>query len=300
MTASPEAQASPRFSSFRLFDEFESIFRSADKPIFHFAPPRVEKILLMSDLSNQEAQTFEKRVRQFVESGEPGGNITWEAVHGEEPDTPDELLNIVEEHAPDLIVTQRNLHDDIKAPHFGLGVYVEVLTQSTGVPVMVAPRLWDEAFEKATEKLEDVMLVTDHLVGDDRLVNWAVHFVNDSGILFFTNVESQVVFQRYMSVISRIPGIETELAEGEIRRELLKEAEDYIQRCCEILAKVKPNLQTEAIVTMGYPLSTYRELLKQHRHEMLVMDSKDEKQIAMRGLAYTMAVEFSDIAMLLI
>jgi len=51
---------------------------------------------------------------------------------------------------------------------------------------------------------------------------------------------------------------------------------------------------------MGYPLSTYRELLKQHRHEMLVMDSKDEKQIAMRGLAYTMAVEFSDIAMLLI
>jgi len=67
-----------------------------------------------------------------------------------------------------------------------------------------------------------------------------------------------------------------------------------------MLAKVKPNLQTEAIVTMGYTLPTYRELMKQHHHEMLVMDSKDEKQIAMRGLAYAMAVEFADTAMLLI
>jgi len=281
-------------------DEFESIFRSADKPIFHFAPPKVEKILLMSDLSGQEARTFEEKVRQFVESGEPGVIITWESIHGDEPDTRDELLKVVEAHAPDLIVTHRNLHDDIRDPHFGLGVYVEVLTQSTEAPVMVVPRLWDEAFEKATEKLEDVMMVADHLVGDDRLVNWAVHFVNNSGILFFTNVESQFEFERYMAAVSRIPDIETELAEGEIRRELLKEAEDYIQRCRKILAKVKPNLQTEAIVTMGYPLPTYRELLRQHHHKMLVMDSKDEKQIAMRGLAYAMAVEFSDIAMLLI
>ena len=281
-------------------DEFESIFRSADKPIFHFEPPEVGKILLMSDLSGREAQTFEERLRQFVESGEPGGTIEWESVHGEEPDTRDELLKIVEAHAPDLIVTHRNLHDNINDPHFGLGVYVEVLTQSAGVPVMVVPRLWDEAFEKATEKLEDVMLVTDHLAGNERLINWAVHFVNNSGILFFTDVESQVVFERYMTVISHIPGIETEFAEQEIRRALLEEAEDYIQRCQEMLAKVKPNLQTEAIVTMGYPLSTYRDMLKQYHHEMLVMDSKDEKQIAMRGLVYAMAVEFSDIAMLLI
>lgn len=281
-------------------DEFESIFRSADKPVFHFAPPKVEKILLMSDLSGQEAQRFEARLQQFVESGEPGGNITWEAVHGEEPETRDELLKIVEEHAPDLIVTHRNLHDGIKDPHFGLGVYVEVLSQTTQAPVMVVPRLWDEAFEKATEKLEDVMLVADHLARDDRVVNWAVHFVNNSGMLVFTQVESQFEYERYMAAISRIPGIETELAAEEIRRELLKEAEDYIQRCREMLAQVKPNLQTEAIVTMGYPLTAYRELLKQHHHEMLVIDSKDERQIAMRGLAYAMAVEFSDIAMLLI
>ena len=197
-------------------------------------------------------------------------------------------------------MTHRNLHDNIRDAHFGLGVYVEVLTQSADVPVMVVPRLRDEAFEKATEKLEDVMLVTDYLAGDDRLVNWAVHFVNNSGSLFFTNVESQFEFERYMAVISRIPSIETELAEQEIRGELLKEAEDYIQRCRQVLAEVKPNLRTETSTTIGYPLATYRDMLHQHHHEMLVIESKDEKQVAMRGLAYTMAVEFSDIAMLLI
>ena len=83
-------------------DEFESIFRSADKPVFHFSPPKVEKILLMSDLSGQDAQRFEERVRQFVESGEPGGSIAWESVHGENPGTRDELAKIVEARTPDL------------------------------------------------------------------------------------------------------------------------------------------------------------------------------------------------------
>ena len=281
-------------------DEFESIFRSADKPTFHFAPPQVEKILLMSDLSGQEAQRFEERVRQFVESGEPGGTIAWESMHGEEPETRGELMEFVEAHSPDLIVTHRNLHDAIRDPHFGLGVYVQVLTQGTKIPVMVVPRLWDEAFEKATEKLEDVMLVADRLVGDDRLVNWAVHFVNNSGVLFFTNVESQSEFERYMAVISRIPGIETEFAEREIRRELIKETVDYIKRCQQVLAKIKPNLQTKSIVTIGQTLPAYRDMLSRHHHKMLVMESEDEKQVAMRGLAYAMAIEFSDIAMLLI
>jgi uncharacterized protein (DUF302 family) len=281
-------------------DTFESIFRRANKPIFRFSPPKVEKILLMSDLSGHHAQRFEERVRRFVETGYPGGRITWESVHGEKPDTREAFLKSVEACAPDLIVTHRNLYDDLRDPNFGMGIYVLVLTQSTDVPVMVVPRLWDKGFEKATEKLEDVILVTDGLVRVDRLVNWAVHFVNNSGTLFFTNVESQVAFDRYMVAISRIPDIETELAEREIRRELLKEAEDYIRRCQEVLAAVKPNLQTEVLVTMGDPLLTYRELLKQYPCEMLVMESKDERQIAMRGLAYTMAVEFSDTVMLLI
>jgi hypothetical protein len=197
-------------------------------------------------------------------------------------------------------VTHRNLYDDIRDPHFGLGVYVEVLTQTTTMPVMVVPRLWDEAFERATEKLEDVMLVTDHLVGHEELVNWAVHFVNNSGALFLTHVEPQTTFDRYIEVISRIPEIETELARREIRRELLEEAEDYIRRCQAVLKRVKPSLQTESVVRMGYLLPTYRELLNAHHHELLVIDSQDKRQTAMRGLAYAMAVEFSDIAMLLL
>ncbi len=71
----------------------------------------------------------------------------------------------------------------------------------------------------------------------------------------------------------------------------------YSQAATEYACQIA---QTEAIVTMDYPLPAYRDMLNQHHHELLVMESRDEKQVAMRGLTYAMAVEFSDIAMLLI
>ena len=93
-------------------DTFESVFRRANKPIFRFSPPKVEKILLMSDLSGHQAQRFEERVRRFVETGEPGGRITWELVHGEKPDTRGRLQSAemeVKAAEQDLNVARQNL-----------------------------------------------------------------------------------------------------------------------------------------------------------------------------------------------
>ncbi|MBT7099228.1 hypothetical protein HN937_17755, partial [Candidatus Poribacteria bacterium] len=205
-------------------DEFESVFRSADRTVYRFEPPPVRRALVLSDRPAGTAEAFDARVRAYVESGDPDASLEWESWHGDVPDTREQFVDRLSSYDADLVVTHRNLHDSISDAHFGLGVYVHVLTQSTRVPVLVTPSPDSPGFEQATRKLEDALLLSDHIDGDDRLVNWAVNFVSNSGALVLANVEPEAVFGRYMHAISRIPGIETEMAEDRIRAELLKEA----------------------------------------------------------------------------
>ena len=43
-----------------------------------------------------------------------------------------------------------------------------------------------------------VMVMTDHLTGDSRLVNFAVRFTEPDGTLFLTHIEDDAVFDRYV------------------------------------------------------------------------------------------------------
>lgn len=281
-------------------DEFSSIFRSADKPQFEFSPPRVEKVMLISGFEGILGEKFETRIRSFVESANPHERIQWEVSHGRRPGNRQEFLHQIEECEVDMVVIQRNLFDEIVDPRYGLGVYVELLTQELSIPVLVVPKPVSEYFEKATDKLEDVILVSDHVTGDHNLVNWAIHFVHDSGTLTIAHVEPRLMFERYMEAISKISVIDTDLAEQEIKKELLKEAKDYIDRCRGVLIKKKPDLHVKEHVVFGHQVETYKKILGDHDYKLLVINSKDEKQIAMRGLAYSLAVEFSSMAMLLL
>ena len=105
-------------------DEFESVFRSADKPLFHLAPPPVRRALVLSDRGPGDADAFEDRVRRYVESGEPDSTLEWQSWHGDVPDTRQAFVERLKAYETDLVVTHRNLHDVIRDPHFGLGVYV--------------------------------------------------------------------------------------------------------------------------------------------------------------------------------
>ena len=63
---------------------------------------------------------------------------------------------------------------------------------------------------------------------------------------------------------------------------------------------MRPNLTTSELVRLGEPLTELRDLLSRHEHALVVMQSEDEGQIAMRGLAAAAAVEFAYVSMLLI
>jgi len=54
------------------------------------------------------------------------------------------------------------------------------------------------------------------------------------------------------------------------------------------------------IITTGHHLAEYKRLVEEHRVDLLVMNTRDDDQMAMHGLAYPLAVELRSIPLLLL
>ena len=66
------------------------------------------------------------------------------------------------------------------------------------------------------------------------------------------------------------------------------------------LSTHRPSVHVQEIVLMGHHLSTYRKLVEEHSVDLLVMNTKDEDQLAMHGMAYPLAVELREIPLLML
>lgn len=281
-------------------DQFESVFRAADKTLFEYEPVSVGKVLSVTDLAASAARAFTERMARYLAAlGEPGA-VHWETLDESVGPTVGSLLDRVQTSAPDLICTYRNLHSSAwNWPHT-LGDHLEVLTQATSTPVLVLPRPDAGAFELATRDTDRVMAITDHLTGDHRLVNFAARFTARPGRLYLTHVQDEATFEHYLDVISKIPQIDTLMARETILERLLREPADYIRSCREALSEAAPQVEVEEIVTVGRRLEHYRRLIAEHEVDLLVLHTKDEDQLAMHGLAYPLAVELRDKALLML
>ena len=78
------------------------------------------------------------------------------------------------ERKPDLIVTSRCLAESSLVPQHTLGVYVDVMTQTLSTPLLLLPGSAPQPHPLGDTACRGVMVVTDNLAGDDRLVNHAV------------------------------------------------------------------------------------------------------------------------------
>jgi nucleotide-binding universal stress UspA family protein len=280
-------------------DQFESVFRAATKTPFRHKHVEVESVLVVSDHAEPEAGAFSERVRSFLSALDRGENIRWSSVHGGEFNTVPDLLELIERDRPGLICTYRHLHSDSWQWPYTLGEYVDVLTQATSTPVLVLPHP-KRPPERAITKTASVVAMTDHLVGDDRLVNWAARFTAEGGRLTLANVEDDSAFERFMDVLGRIPSIDTEDAREHIQERLGREARDYIAGCAEALSRAGILLEVEEVLARGHHLNEYRRIVEDHDADLLVMNTKDEDQLAMHGLAYPLAVEVRSIPLLLL
>ena len=280
-------------------DQFESVFRAAAKTAFVYEAVEVESVLVVTDRAEGEARAFGEGVRSFLSVLERGENVRWRTAHGGEYDSVPELLELVERERPGLICTYRHLHSESWRWPYTLGEYVDVLTQATTTPVLVLPHP-ERPPERDLADTDRVMAMTDHLVGDHRLVNWAARFTDEGGRLILTNVEDEAAFERFLDVVGKVPSIDTDSARADVSDRLARDARDYMRSCADGLARAGVPLTVEEVVTVGHHLSEYRRLVDEQDVDLLVMNTKDDDQLAMHGLAYPLAIEVRSIPLVLL
>ncbi len=281
-------------------DQFESAFRAASKSVFEYRPVEIRSALIITDLGKYEAGRLGSTIQQFLRVID-GDDVVWRVVHGEEFGTVPKLLELIEAARPDLMITYRHLHSESWQWPYTLGEYVDVLTQVTTTPVIVLPHPEAQrASEHALQRTSCVMAMTDHLVGDHRLVNWGVRFTEPEGRLQLAHVQDEAAFEGFMEVIGRISSIDTDAARRDIMERLLDEPRDYIESCRATLDEARVPVTVESIVTIGHRLREYERLIDEHEVDLLVFNTKDEDQLAMHGLAYPLAIELRQIPLLML
>jgi len=280
------------------FDVIESQFRASVKVRPKLQPPQVKKVCVITDLDAAAAQAFGAKVRPFLKALDEDtehiclGADDVQGVRG--------MLGAVEAHKPDLIVTYRHLFDPEKDLPFSLGTYCDMLTQTTVTPVLLLPTPGRPELDAAIKNTDRVMVLTDHLVGDGRLVNWGLRLVQDTGQITLVHIEDDAIFDRYLDAISKIPDLDTEVAKTQIARRLLHEAEDYAEGVKEALQETRPQLKVEMNIRLGHRVKDVLAVADNDGCDLVVLNTKDEDQLAMAGKAYSLAVELIDKPLLLL
>ncbi len=281
-------------------DQYESLFRSADKAVYTYQRIEPTRILVVSDFDGEDALQFFDQVRNFLSVLEEG-RPEWSHLDGGAFETVGALLEAVASRGPDLIVTYRHLHSQAWKWPYSLGEHLDVLTQATHIPVLVLPHPdADHSLDHSLLDTDCVMAITDHLVGDDLLVNWALRFTESEGTCWLTHIESGPALERVLEAISKIAEIDTDQANALIPAQLQKEPADYIHRCRDLIEAEDLHIKIEEIVTVGHRLAEYRRLVEEHEVDLLIMHTMDGDQLAMRGSAYPLAVELRQIPLLML
>jgi nucleotide-binding universal stress UspA family protein len=280
-------------------DVYESAFRSADKPVYAYRHVEIARVLVVTDLSDAEAAPLNGQLRSFLSV--LGEDLEWRHLGGADFRSVGDLLERVENAAPELVVTYRHLHSDAwQWPH-GLGEFLDVLIRATEFPVLVLPHPdAGRALPHCIANTDCVMAITDQLTADARLVDYALGFTAASGICWLTHVESQRQFGRFLDAVEKIPEIETDDVRELVEVQLLKGPRDYIESCRRAVEAQGLPIEIEAIVTKGDRVEEYRRLVEDHRIDLLVLNTMDGDQLAMQGQAYALAVELRGIPLLLL
>jgi hypothetical protein len=163
-------------------DQFASAFKSAAKAQYQHAPVTIDKVMVMTDLPVDGSRRFAKDVEEFLRVIGEKGSVEWQEHHVSPGEDVGALLEVIERCRPKLICCYRNLHGRARSFPFSLGAQVDVLTQATTTPVLLLPAPTSEnRLVPGCVATNTVMVLTDHLTGSDRLIDYGVGFASDRG-----------------------------------------------------------------------------------------------------------------------
>ncbi len=279
-------------------DDFEAVFRSSIKDQFSLVPPSLDAALLVTDLRRPEAEALLGHTVHLFASHE--GDIAWSVLGQDDYTSVPELLGLIEAKGPDLIVCYRHLRLAAKGLAHSLGAYVDTLTQATAQPVLLLPPPDAPDLAARLAQPERVLVITDNLCGEDLLVNWGVLLCAQAGTLYLAHVEDSKTFERYSKLIAMIPDMDTDTTLARLKNKLLGRAGDYVETIAATLQEEGIQERVVPIVGMGHALTDYKKIVSDHDIQLLVMDTQDENQLAMHGMAYAISVEIQDRPLLLL
>ena len=278
-------------------DQFESLFRSAVHA--HYTPRSypIREVMVLTDLPEGQDTTYLSQLEPFFEGVTAETKLT--LIPREQSESLERLIDLIKGHQVDLICTYRNLHTPYGAFPYTLGGHVEVLTQVCEAPILLTARP-EQLGGAKMEAPSRVMALTDHFEEHPHLIDAATAMIKEPGALILSHVEDSGTFERYMKAISKIPSIDTDQARQEIQRQLISSAQSYIEHTKSSLSAVHPHITVIGEVKMGHQISEHTSLVAAHRVDLLVIDTKDEDQLAMHGLSHPLAIELSELPLLML
>ena len=282
-------------------DEFESQFKSAVKTPYVYEEISLGSIALVCDEEEAASDELLKKAQSLVPQLAGHSEPRWKVFGRDTFTTVSDLLSKLEDFDADLVMAERNLkldHGDNLI--YGLTNYIDALTQVMEAPVLLLPMRETVDMETKRYAPKAIMVETNHLTGDSRLINWGVRFAEPDRSLHLTHIEDGAAFANYIDAIGKIPEIDTPLAEQTIHDTLLKLPHDFARSARAHLQTKFPELNVEEIVRFGSALSDYESIIDEKAIDLLILNTKERGQLAMNGIAYAMAVEFKDRPLLLL
>lgn len=281
-------------------DEFESRFRRAIKPLYDYEEISISSVVLVLDgkaISDEDLENIKRCTKAIFGLNDPDLRI--ETFNISEFTSVVDCIRNIRALNPDLIISERLLGlPDTTLP--SIGAYVDSFSYRVDCPVCIVPFNFLKRNYEKCEALKNIMVLSESIQGDSKLVNFALNFVSIGTKLVLTDMINGKTFNYYIELVSKIASIETEPAREELQKLIVKMASEFEDDCITKLEEIMPDLAVAKHIDFAYKVQDYLNILNEHKADILIINSRTDEEKNLNTIAHSLAISVTDIPVMLI